>query len=152
MDTDADVSIYNAGGLRAEISAGEVTIGDIYAVYPFDNVLSIVTMKGRDLKTMFDYVASNGGLPVNSGVKLVIRDKTVKSVTVNGKPIDNNKIYTIASIDYLVELERYGFENAINRSDSPEIIRDYFVDYFRHLAEQNNGLITARYDGRITNE
>ena len=152
MDTDADVSIYNAGGLRAEISAGDVTIGDIYAVYPFDNVLSIVTMKGRDLKTMFDYVASNGGLPVNSGVKLVIRDKTVKSVTVNGKPIDNNKIYTIASIDYLVELERYGFENAINRSDSPEIIREYFVDYFRHLAEQNNGLITARYDGRITNE
>ena len=152
MDTDADVSIYNAGGLRAEISAGDVTIGDIYAVYPFDNVLSIVTMKGRDLKTMFDYVASNGGLPVNSGVKLVIRDKTVKSVTVNGKPIDNNKIYTIASIDYLVELERYGFENAISRSDSPEIIREYFVDYFRHLAEQNNGLITARYDGRITNE
>ena len=152
MDTDADVSIYNAGGLRAEISAGDVTIGDIYAVYPFDNVLSIVTMKGRDLKTMFDYVASNGGLPVNSGVKLVIRDKTVKSVTVNGKPIDNNTIYTIASIDYLVELERYGFENAISRSDSPEIIREYFVDYFRHLAEQNNGLITARYDGRITNE
>ena len=152
MDVDADVSLYNSGGLRAEISAGDLTIGEVYAVYPFDNVLSIVTMKGSDLKTMFNYVASNGGLPVNSGVKMVINNKKVKSVTVNGKAIDNNKTYTVATIDYLVELERYGFENAISRSDSPEIIRDYFVEYFRHLAQENNGKITASKDGRVTVE
>ena len=152
MDVDADVSLYNSGGLRAEISAGNLTIGDVYAVYPFDNVLSIVTMKGSDLKTMFNYVASNGGLPVNSGVKLVISNKKVKSVTVNGKAIDNNKTYTVATIDYLVELSRYGFENATSRSDSPEIIRDYFVDYFRYLAAQNNGKITASTDGRVSTQ
>ena len=152
MDVDADVSLYNSGGLRAEISAGNLTIGDVYAVYPFDNVLSIVTLKGSDLKTMFDYVASNGGLPVSSGVKMVISNKKVKSLTLNGKAIDNNKTYTVATIDYLVELERYGFENATSRSDAPEVIRDYFVEYFRHLAEQNNGKITASNDGRITTE
>ena len=150
MDIDADVSLYNSGGLRAEISAGSLTIGDVYAVYPFDNVLSIVTLKGSDLKTMFNYVASNGGLPVNSGVKLVISNNKVKSVTVNGKTIDNNKTYTVATIDYLVELGRYGFQNATSRSDSPEVIRDYFVEYFRHLAAQNNGKITAKTDGRVT--
>ena len=152
MEVEADVSLYNSGGLRAEISAGDLTIGDVYAVYPFDNVLSIVTMKGSDLKAMFNYVASSGGLPVNSDVKLVISNKQVKSVTVGGKPIDNNKTYTVATIDYLVELERYGFENAISRSDSPEIIRDYFVDYFRYLAQQNGGKITAAKDGRVTKE
>ena len=152
MEVEADVSLYNSGGLRAEISAGDLTIGDVYAVYPFDNVLSIVTMKGSDLKAMFNYVASSGGLPVNSDVKLVISNKQVKSVTVGGKPIDNNKTYTVATIDYLVELERYGFENAISRSDSPEIIRDYFVDYFRNLAQQNGGKITAAKDGRVTKE
>ena len=89
MDVDADVSLYNSGGLRAEISAGDLTIGDVYAVYPFDNVLSIVTMKGSDLKTMFSYVASSGGLPINSGVKLVISNKKVKSVTINGKNISD---------------------------------------------------------------
>ena len=152
MEVEADVSLYNSGGLRAEISAGDLTIGEVYAVYPFDNVLSIVTMKGSDLKAMFNYVASSGGLPVNSDVKLVISNKQVKSVTVGGKPIDNNKTYTVATIDYLVELERYGFENAISRSDSPEIIRDYFVDYFRYLAQQNGGKITAAKDGRVTKE
>ena len=152
MDVDADVSLYNSGGLRAEISAGDLTIGDVYAVYPFDNVLSIVTLKGSDLKTMFNYVASSGGLPVNSAVKLVISNKKVKTVTINGKAIDNNKTYTVATIDYLVELERYGFENATSRSDSPEIIRDYFVEYFRHLAQENNGQIKASKDGRITSD
>ena len=152
MDTDADVSLYNSGGLRAEISAGDLTIGDVYAVYPFDNVLSIVTMKGSDLKTMFNYIASSGGLPVNSGVKLVISNNKVKSVTVGGEAIDNNKTYTVATIDYLVELRRYGFENAISRTDSPEIIRDYFVEYFRHLAKENGGKITASTDGRITKQ
>ena len=152
MDVDADVSLYNSGGLRSEISAGNLTIGNVYAVYPFDNVLSIVTLKGSDLKTMFKYVASSGGLPVSSSVKLVISNKKVKSVTVNGKSIDNNKTYTVATIDYLVELERYGFENATSRSDSPEVIRDYFVEYFRHLAEQNNGKITAKTDGRVSTQ
>ena len=44
------------------------------------------------------------------------------------------------------------FENAIDRTDAPEIIRDYFVEYFRHLASGNNGKITASTDGRVTVE
>ena len=152
MDVDADVSVYNAGGIRAEISEGNLTIGDVYAVYPFDNLLSILTLKGKDLKTVFDYVASNGGLPVNSAVKLVISNKKVKSVTLNGKAIDDNKTYTLATIDYVVELGRYGLNNALTRTDSPEVIRDYFVEYFRHLAAENGGKITASTDGRVKTE
>jgi len=148
----ADVGIYNSGGIRAEISAGDVTVGDVYAVYPFDNVLSLVTLKGRDLKKLFDYVASSGGLPINAGVKMVIQDGTVKSVTVGGKTVDDSKTYTVATIDYLVNLGRYGLENAMTRRDAPDIIRDNFVDYFRHLAAENSGMITAAKDGRITVE
>lgn len=148
----ADVSIYNNGGIRAEISEGDLTVGDVYAVYPFDNVLSIANLKGSDLKELFEYVASNQGLPVNSGVKIVISNKKVKSVTVDGKAIDNNKIYTVATIDYLMNLGRYGLQNATNRRDAGEIIRDYFVGYFRHIAAENNGKITATTDGRVTIE
>ena len=148
----ADVGIYNSGGIRAEISAGSLTVGDVYAVYPFDNVLSLVTLKGKDLRKLFDYVASSGGLPINGGVKLVIKDKKVKSVTIGGQAIDDNRTYTVATIDYLVNLGRYGLENALTRRDAPDIIRDNFVDYFRHLASENNNNITAGTDGRITVE
>ena len=95
-------------------------------------------------------MAYNGGLPINSGVKLVISNGKVKSVTVGGKAIDDNKLYTVATVDYLVELDRYGFEKATSRTDSPEIVRDYFVEYFRHIAKQNGGKITASTDGRVT--
>ena len=149
-DVKADVALYNTGGIRAEISAGDLTVGDVYAVYPFDNVLSVATLTGKDLKKLFEYVASNGGLPINKEVRMVISGKKVKSVTVNGQPIDDDKAYTVATIDYLMNLGRYGLENATGRRDAPEIIRDYFVAYFRHLAAENNGQITASTDGRIT--
>ena len=149
----ADVGLYNSGGIRAEISAGNLTVGDVYAVYPFDNVLSMVTLSGRDLKKLFEYVASSNGLPVSKSVKLTIKDKKVKSVTVNGKAIDDAKTYTVATVDYLVNLGRYGLENASSRHDSHEIIRDYFVSYFRHLASQNNNNeIKYATDGRVTIE
>ena len=97
-------------------------------------------------------MASNGGLPVNSAVKLVISNKKVKSVTLNGKAIDDNKTYTLATIDYVVELGRYGLNNALSRTDAPEHINDYFVEYFRHLAAENGGKITATTDGRVKTE
>ena len=127
-------------------------MGDVYAVYPFDNVLSVATLSGKDLKTLFDYVASSGGLPINKEVKMVISGKKVKSVTVNGETIKDNQTYTVATIDYLMNLGRYGLENATGRRDALEIIRDYFVAYFRHLAAKNDGKITASTDGRIKNE
>ena len=148
----ADVALYNSGGIRAEISAGDLTVGDVYAVYPFDNVLSVATLKGKDLKKLFEYVASSGGLPINKEVRMVISNNKVKSVTVNGQQIADDRTYTIATIDYLMNLGRYGLENATDRRDASEIIRDYFVAYFRHLAAENNGKITASTDGRIKNE
>ena len=145
----ADVALYNTGGIRAEISAGDLTVGDVYAVYPFDNVLSVVNLTGKDLKTLFNYVASSGGLPINKEVRMVISGGKVKSVTVGGQSIDDNKTYTVATIDYLMHLGRYGLQNATNRRDASEIIRDYFVAYFRYLAQENGGKITASTDGRI---
>ena len=83
---------------------------------------------------------------------MVISGNKVKSVTVNGKTINDNQTYTVATIDYLMNLGRYGLENATDRRDASEIIRDYFVAYFRHLASENGGEITASTDGRITKQ
>lgn len=148
---DADISIYNSGGIRSSISRGNLTVGDVYALYPFDNVLSVVTMKGSELRNFFQTIASYGGMPINAGVRLVISGSSVKSVTVNGKAIDNNKEYTIATINYLVNTEDY-FKSITSRKDYNIFVRDYYVDYFRHLSKQNDGKITAVKDGRITKE
>ena len=148
----ADVSIYNSGGIRSSIYKGNVTLGDIYATYPFDNKISIVTMTGKQLRTLFDAIARMGGMPISASVRMVISNSKVKSLTINGQQINDNATYTIATIDYLVNTEDY-FENILTRRDSEEYIRDYFGDYFKYRAQNDpDGYITAYNEGRITIE
>ena len=148
FDIDADVSIYNSGGIRADISKGDVTLGDVYAVYPFDNVLTLVDIKGKDLKELFKSVAS-GGLPIGGNIKLTVSGNTVRSAIVNGKQIVDDQTYTVSTIDYLVNLGRYGLGDCTNRRSSTEYIRDYFGEYFKWIADQNNGYIDGPLDDRI---
>ena len=152
-NVDADVAVYNSGGVRANIAEGDVTLGDVYAVFPFDNVLSLVTITGRNLRYLMYEVPYN--LYINKGVKLVSDSSGwVSSITINGEEIDNDKQYTVATIDYITDNDAYTsiLGNPIKREDSVEIIRDYFGEYFKYLAAQNNGYITASTDGRITIE
>ena len=152
FDVDADVGISNSGGIRPNISKVDVTLGDVYAVYPFDNVLSVVDMKGSDLKDMFNAVAA-GGLPISGGVRLVVNSSGgVSSVTVNGKAIVDSQTYKVATIDYLVNLGRYGLQNATNRRDGVDYVRDLYAEYFRYLADLNNGELHGPYDDRIVSE
>ena len=145
---DADVSIYNTGGMRAEFSQGDMTLGDVYAVYPFDNLIAAVTVKGRDLRELFDAAAT--GLPINSSVRLVLdSNRNVSSVTINGEPLDDNKTYTVATTDYLINTGRYGLADPLTENYTAGYMRDYFGNYFRHLASENGGQITAATDDRI---
>jgi hypothetical protein len=107
-------------------------------------------MRGSDLRTFFAHVADDGGLPINSAVRLRIKNREVESVTIHGEPIDDNKIYTIATVDYLVNTGRYGFGNALTRRDTQEIVRDYYGEYLKYLASQNlRGQIIIPIDGRV---
>ena len=148
---DADVSIYNSGGIRNEIAEGNLTAGDVLALYPFDNVLSVITMSGVELKELFNTIASFGGMPINKEVRLVIGDQQVKSLTINGKTIQDNQTYTIATIDYLVNTESY-FANYQSRTDYDRYVWEYYIEYFRYISNNNNRVITASTDGRITRE
>ena len=147
---DADVAVYNSGGVRSNISEGEVTLGDVYAVYPFDNTLGIISLKGSALTELLSDVVS-GGLHINKEVNIVASGSTVTSITVNGEAIDPDKVYKVVSADYLLDNDRYAsiFNQKLDREDSVEMIRDYFGEYFKYLASQNGGEIIAGYDDRI---
>ncbi len=48
-DQGIDLAIANAGGIRASIDAGEVTMGEVLTVLPFQNTLSTFQMKGAGI-------------------------------------------------------------------------------------------------------
>ncbi len=68
------IAIANGGGLRASIDAGDVTMGEVLTVLPFQNTLSTFQLKGADVKAALEngvsQVTEGGGrFPQVAGLK-----------------------------------------------------------------------------------
>jgi 5'-nucleotidase len=54
----ADFAFQNPGGLRADLDAGDVTMGDVYEVMPFDNQIATVTLSGAQVLDLVEHGVS----------------------------------------------------------------------------------------------
>ncbi len=147
------ISVMNVHGHRATLPQGDVTMGNLYEIYSFDNTITFLELKGIDLKRIFDSYAEIGGAGISSNVKLVIKDKKVQSVTIDGKNIDNNKIYNIVTLDYLADgNDNMGaFRDALSTDNKGITLRDLMIDWTREQTRRGNSIESA-LDGRITVE
>ena len=112
-DAQSDIAVINAGGLRADLPAGDVRKRDTISIFPFGNTLRIAEIKGSTIREMLEhsvefYPASFGGFLDVSGMTFSY-DPTqpakhrVKEVLIGGQPLDDNKTYTIALADFQLE-------------------------------------------------
>jgi 2',3'-cyclic-nucleotide 2'-phosphodiesterase (5'-nucleotidase family) len=102
----ADVGVMNTGGIRAPIPRGPVTVADIYSTFPFDNTIVVVPMTGNDLRGLLDFVASRLGksdFAQVSGVAFEITGDRASNIRVGGRPLESDRVYRIATIDFLYE-------------------------------------------------
>jgi 2',3'-cyclic-nucleotide 2'-phosphodiesterase (5'-nucleotidase family) len=106
--TNADFSMTNYGGIRAEIKTGPITPRNIFKVLPFGNSIVVMQMKGKLLKQIVEQklASSNRGMAVGGGI--IKYDKSnpaeiINSFIINGQPLNPDKIYRIATTDYLAE-------------------------------------------------
>ncbi len=99
-DEPVDMAVVNLGGLRTPILKGDIRIGDIFRLMPFENELVILWLKGSDIKELLNIFASEGGQAV-AGIQMDIKNKEAVNCTIQGKEIDDNKLYTVATNDYL---------------------------------------------------
>ena len=63
--TSADVAMVNGGGIRTNISKGEVTFNNIHDVMPFGDMLYTATITGQQLLDAMEFSVSN--LPKEAG-------------------------------------------------------------------------------------
>lgn len=150
LPNGADVSVMNVNGHRANMPKGPITVGNLYEIYSFDNTITFLELKGIDLKSVFDAYARIGGAGISSNVKLVVDSREVKSVTVDGKPIENDKIYQVVTLDYLAggNDNMSAFLDAISISDTGITLRDVMIDWVREQTRQGNEIKSVT-DGRI---
>lgn len=127
-----DLAIMNKGGIRCDMPAGDVTRGLIMQMLPFDNRVVVMDIKGSDLAAGLDVMASRGGDGV-SGATAVFDPRTslCTEIKIGGKPLDPDKTYRIATIDYLATGGDYmrSFKNGVEISRSPEILYEDIIRY-----------------------
>ncbi len=141
----ADIVITNGGGIRASISAGDITMGDIYTVLPFDNTLVVIELSGKDILAALEhgigsYPSQAGSFAQVSGLTFTFdpskpAGSRIVEVLVDGEPLDADRLYAVATNDFMAAGgDGYvWFAEASILFDSGEMLRDVVAGY---LAEQ----------------
>lgn len=101
-EANIDIAIMNKGGIRNGLSKGSITKGDIMTMLPFDNKIVVLELKGKDLLENIEIMCSQNGQGVSSGVYISYgADLKPISATIDGKPVEPDRIYRVATISYL---------------------------------------------------
>lgn len=150
-----DFGMHNMGGIRADLPKGDITIGNVIDIAPFENKIAFGTLKGSEVLELFQQVASTGGEGVSGSVRMVIsKDFKLISATINGQPIDPNRDYRLVTIDYLLGgTDKMEALKKCRNINSPQEVsnntRFIIMDYFRDMQKQGKE-VTAEIEGRVT--
>lgn len=151
LPNGVDIAVMNVHGHRATLPKGDVTLGNLYEIYSFDNTITYLELQGSDVERMFDSYARMGGAGISSNVKLEIKEGKVHQVTIDDKEIDKDKIYNIVTLDYLADGNNgmESFLDALSVNNTGITLRDIMIEYVKKQNESGKQL-TSKLDGRIT--
>ncbi len=132
--TGADVSFLNGGCIRIDVPAGPITYQDLLTVMPFGNMVSVAEVTGQQILDVLEWGAHSvpeefGGFPQVSGLSYEIHtyidssctedehgmftgvdgEYRVKNVMIGDEPLDLDKTYTLATIDYVLTEQGDGY-------------------------------------------
>ena len=145
-----DICLLNHGGIRSIIPSGNITTRTAYEVMPFENTTIVVGLKGEQIEDIATYIVSEKKPHPLSGMNFTIaKDKSVKDIIVQGKPLDKNKIYYVVTSDYLVNGgdNMVFFKKSVEKYDLDYKLRNVMIDYFK-----TNKEIKANTNERIKEE
>lgn len=148
---NVDFTFLNNGGIRLpNFPKGNITLGKVVELMPFENLIDIMTVNGKTLDTLFNYMAFKGGWQI-SGARYKFNKEKAYDVFINGEALDLNKNYTIAVSDYLAQ----GGDNCTMLSSLPKTIlkkslRDAIIDGLKEMNTKGEH-IKSIIDGRVQN-
>ncbi len=173
-ETGVDIVIQNGGGIRANIAAGQVTLGDVLTVLPFGNLISTLELTGADVVAALEngvnrvqvdennnpvVDGASGRFPQVAGIRYVFdatqeagsRIVSVDVMTADGySPLDPEAVYTVATNDYMrAGGDGYSIlvSNAMNAYDYGRPLDQVVADYIAA-----NSPLSVETQGRITHQ
>ena len=144
-----DMGMTASGGLRVPIAAGDVTVGDIFELMPFENELWVLTLDGAMTEQLFRHLAKVKNLSI-SNAQVTLQNGELQGVLIHGKPLQKDTLYTLATTDYLASggdgLDFLKAAKAIKPLNVK--FRDAIIDHIENLTRQGK-LVDARVEGRV---
>ena len=152
---DADCAITNGGGIRASISEGEITKGDVITVLPFGNFTIVKEISGSDILEAIEhgisaYPATEGKFPQVGGISFVFdptrpAGERVLNLKIAGRAIDYNKTYKVATNDFMAA----GGDGYTMFADSPTVqeaggLEEVVINFIKE-----KGTVKPEVEGRI---
>ena len=136
-DKSIDFCLLNHGGIRSIISQGNITTRTAFEVMPFENSLIIVGLKGSKVKELATYLTIEKKPHPLHGIKFFINkdNLNVNRIEINGKTIEDDKIYYVATSDYLANGgdNMTFFKESELKYDMEYKLRNMLIDYFKKV-------------------
>ena len=176
----ADIALVNGGGIRASISAGDVTRKSLMDVNPWDNAMCVIEASGQQILDALEHGArnlpeENGGFLQVSGLTYDIdtwkespviideqgmfqsidpaKERRITNVKVNGQALDPDKMYTVCGSVYTLQNSGDGFTMFKNdKVVAQDNLPTDAAMLISYFTDVLNGRITAGQYGNIAGE
>lgn len=134
---EIDFCLLNHGGIRSIIPKGNITTRTAFEIMPFENSVMVVGLTGTEVKSLAAYFLKEKKPHPLAGLTIFTdTDETnVIDLLVNGKPIEDTKIYYVATSDYLANGgdSMNFFRDSTIKYDLDYKLRNLFIDYFKSV-------------------
>lgn len=135
-----DMVLLNYGGIRSIIAKGNITARTAYEIMPFENKVVVSKLKGTYINELVSYLQQRRRANPISKLNIKLdEDFELIEATINNEPINAERTYFVATVDYL--FEGGGNMTFFNKSDSLYNLnykmRNLLIDYFKKIDTLN---------------
>ena len=137
------IAFQNAGGIREDLTTGDITVGEVFTVMPFDNTIVTAEMTGEQIKdvmeqsvTLFKGMMQISGLKVKFDSTQPDYSKIIEITLEDGTLLEMDKKYTVATNDFLSGGQD-GFTTLgeVEWTNTYELVRDVMIEKIKEVNE-----------------
>ncbi|MBU3893097.1 bifunctional UDP-sugar hydrolase/5'-nucleotidase [Serratia sp. JUb9] len=145
---NADFAVMSGGGVRDSIEAGDITYKSVLKVQPFGNTLVYADMTGREIEKYLAVVANmkpdSGAYAQFANVSLVADGSGVSAVKINGQPLQADKTYRMATLNF----NALGGDGYPKIDGLPSYVNTGFIDaeVLKQYIEKHSPLDAAAFE------
>ena len=148
--TGADIAFQNSGGIRKNLKTGPVTKRDFWEVAPFGNYLVEFSASCEEIYKILEQKLRGGIIHV-SGLKVIYNPeaadkKVIKKILINGKPVQSDKTYSVATLNFVFDQFQKDFDFLQKREVKRfnKLDRDVLME-----AAEKQKILQSEIEGRL---